>query len=103
MTIAAHGEMCDGEALRLPRWWRYVLVAMATMILCSCSAPMVRLQSPDAEGVMPPAETAVEEMEAEVAPVPPVAQTLAVEVSTLKAMPLTMKSDLMADCPTCKT
>jgi uncharacterized repeat protein (TIGR01451 family) len=29
-------------AERLPLWWRWVLVATATLILCSCSAPAVR-------------------------------------------------------------
>jgi uncharacterized repeat protein (TIGR01451 family) len=30
------------EAEHLPIWWRCVLVAMATIILCSCSSPAVR-------------------------------------------------------------
>src|SRR6187200_369517 len=30
------------EAEHLPVWWRCVLVAMATIILCSCSSPAVR-------------------------------------------------------------
>jgi hypothetical protein len=29
------------ELLRLPAWWRYALIAIATVILCSCSAPAV--------------------------------------------------------------
>src|SRR4051794_6336072 len=30
------------EAEHLPMWWRCMLVAMATLILCSCSSPAMR-------------------------------------------------------------
>src|SRR5882762_5159840 len=30
------------EAEHLPVWWRCVLVALATIILCSCSSPTTR-------------------------------------------------------------
>jgi uncharacterized repeat protein (TIGR01451 family) len=42
MTVAAEPELQGKAALQLPRWWRYVLIALATVILCSCSAPAIR-------------------------------------------------------------
>jgi uncharacterized repeat protein (TIGR01451 family) len=96
------------ESLRLPRWWRYVLIAMATVILCSCSAPSIRMQSPDtldpardeqpAEEQAPAAQPQAPRPNAaaEVNPAEPV------EARSLKATPLRMTSDLSANCPTCQ-
>lgn len=61
------------QAEHLPVWWRCMLVAMAMIILCSCSAPLSRThllpdksltEAPAAEAVMPmpPAEVAIEPM-----------------------------------------
>jgi uncharacterized repeat protein (TIGR01451 family) len=35
------------HASRLPRWWRRGLVALATLLLCSCQAPTLRLSQLD--------------------------------------------------------
>jgi uncharacterized repeat protein (TIGR01451 family) len=43
MSVKAHHESSQLGAVLLPRWWRYVLIALATVILCSCSAPAVQI------------------------------------------------------------
>jgi uncharacterized repeat protein (TIGR01451 family) len=53
MNHAHEHELLEHPAELLPAWWRCVLVAVATIILCSCSAPLV--QTP-----MPPAGSSVE-------------------------------------------
>jgi uncharacterized repeat protein (TIGR01451 family) len=41
--MSAHAQYESHErALHLPRWWRYVLIALATVILCSCSGPIIQ-------------------------------------------------------------
>src|SRR5437868_4169169 len=42
MSHSAHTAAHAFEAEHLPVWWRCVLVALATVILCSCSSPMTR-------------------------------------------------------------
>src|SRR2546421_12023250 len=42
MSDSVHTEAHAFEAEHLPVWWRCVLVALATIILCSCSSPMTR-------------------------------------------------------------
>jgi uncharacterized repeat protein (TIGR01451 family) len=37
--IADGGVQTQTEVSRLPAWWRQVLIAVATVILCSCGAP----------------------------------------------------------------
>jgi uncharacterized repeat protein (TIGR01451 family) len=34
----------DSSTEHLPAWWRFLLIAMATIVLCSCSSPAVRTQ-----------------------------------------------------------
>ncbi|MEX0611411.1 MAG: hypothetical protein WD229_04760, partial [Pirellulales bacterium] len=45
MSRVAQNELGEQQAGRLPGWWRCVLVALATIILCSCAAPAI--QTPD--------------------------------------------------------
>ncbi len=59
MDVAKHHTDQAAATGGMPTWWRYVLVAMATVILCSCrelpkttgpdvgDEPLVRCQSPD--------------------------------------------------------
>src|SRR5437773_308007 len=42
MSDSVHTAAHAFEAEYLPIWWRCVLVAMATIIFCSCSSPAVR-------------------------------------------------------------
>src|SRR6266850_329676 len=42
MSDSVHTAAHVFEAEHLPVWWRCVLVALATIILCSCSSPMTR-------------------------------------------------------------
>jgi uncharacterized repeat protein (TIGR01451 family) len=42
MSDSAHSTAYAIEIEHLPVWWRCVLVALATIILCSCSSPMTR-------------------------------------------------------------
>jgi uncharacterized repeat protein (TIGR01451 family) len=98
MSAVAKDEMPMSEALTLPAWWRYVLIAAATVILCSCRAPVVRTQSPDT-----PVTTETESAVASDEQVPATAGEVnqVAESRPLQAQPLTMKSDLTASCPTC--
>src|SRR5882762_5619767 len=42
MSNSVHTAAHAFEADHLPVWWRCVLIALATIILCSCSSPMTR-------------------------------------------------------------
>jgi uncharacterized repeat protein (TIGR01451 family) len=42
MSAASQLEPYHQTVVQLPRWWRYVLIALATVILCSCSAPAIQ-------------------------------------------------------------
>ena len=42
MSDSVHTAAHAFEAEHLPIWWRCVLIALATIILCSCSSPMTR-------------------------------------------------------------
>jgi uncharacterized repeat protein (TIGR01451 family) len=42
MSDSAHTAAHAFEAEHLPVWWRCALVALATIILCSCSSPLTR-------------------------------------------------------------
>src|SRR6478735_2305776 len=42
MSDSVHTAAHRFEAELLPVWWRCVLIALATIILCSCSSPMTR-------------------------------------------------------------
>jgi uncharacterized repeat protein (TIGR01451 family) len=42
MSNTGHTVVDTLKAEHLPTWWRCVLVALATIILCSCSSPLVR-------------------------------------------------------------
>ncbi len=115
MSVVAHVESHEAEALRLPAWWRYVLIAMATVILCSCSAPATR---PNAAVQ---ADAAVSTDVAVAGEGQPVSGRLSlrreiavserrphstetsqsVESRTLQATPLMIESDLAANCPCC--
>jgi uncharacterized repeat protein (TIGR01451 family) len=108
------GDGPNDEATVLPAWWRYALIAMATVILCSCSAPTVRTQSPDGiENAQVGEEAAADEPSAEEQS-PTVRQPASIgpppvepgpkpysESRALNATPLEMASDLIAKCPTC--
>lgn len=95
MAVVAEHDAGLDEALSLPAWWRYVLIAVATVILCSCSAPMVRMQSPDDGDVVNTEAEVAKEQAAERS-----ARNV-IETRELRATPLTMKSDASASCPTC--
>src|SRR5216110_1678490 len=59
MVDTEHPASSAAQAEYLPAWWRCVLVAMATLILCSCSSPAVRMHlSPDKSLVDPGQESA---------------------------------------------
>lgn len=99
-STAWNTESQPAAALQLPAWWRYVLIAMATVILCSCSAPTVRMQSPDrnaatADALVPPQPSGESPAPKSAAP------SAGVESRALKATPLSMASELTASCPTC--
>ncbi|MCI0332325.1 MAG: hypothetical protein L0228_03745 [Planctomycetes bacterium] len=116
MSVVAHVEPQEREALRLPTWWRYMLIAMATVIFCSCSAPAIRPDAavqadaavptneavaagrgqPVSGRVSPRRELAVSERRSHSAVAP-----RSVESRALQATPLAMGSDLIANCPTC--
>lgn len=105
MHSGAVNDVRDRAAPMVPLWWRYTLIAMATVILCSCSAPIVRTQSPDSMA----GELAAEEQTPPVQqpPLQPAAQridlepTSGIESRVLKAAALTMMSEAIANCPTC--
>src|SRR4051794_6908623 len=44
MSDSGHTTIHAIAAEQLPIWWRCVLIAMATIILCSCSSPRVHAQ-----------------------------------------------------------
>jgi uncharacterized repeat protein (TIGR01451 family) len=101
-TAASNDETESRDAVGLPAWWRYALIALATVILCSCSAPTIRMQSPPAADAGTASEQPAAETPAEEPPAPP-SSSLATDVESrsLKGTPLTMRSDLMDNCPTC--
>jgi len=99
MSAVAQFESHADAALPLAGWWRYVLIATATVILCSCSAPVVRTQSPQPNSDVATGGPPVAPNQANATPA--TQQTLSLESRSLKATPLTMASDAMANCPTC--
>jgi uncharacterized repeat protein (TIGR01451 family) len=50
MTAATHDAQHTAIADSLPAWWRLLLMAIATIILCSCGAPHCRAQETDTAG-----------------------------------------------------
>jgi uncharacterized repeat protein (TIGR01451 family) len=105
MPAVAQFESHADAALPLPGWWRYVLIAMATVILCSCSAPVVRTQSPlPTSDEQPAEEQAPAATPTPPQPKPPAQEQTApgMESRALKGTPLTMASDAIANCPTCR-
>ncbi len=44
MSNSGHTAASAFQAEHLPIWWRWLLIALATIILCSCSSPQVRAQ-----------------------------------------------------------
>lgn len=87
-------------AVYLPAWWRYALVALATVILCSCSTPTIRMQSPPVEDTAKTSDHAASETAAEAPPSSSLATD--VESRSLKGTALAMRSDLTDSCPTCR-
>jgi len=90
----------SSAAVYLPAWWRYALVALATIILCSCSAPTIRMQSPPVEDTAKASDHAASETAAEAPPSSSLATD--VESRSLKGTALAMRSDLTDNCPTCR-
>src|SRR5207253_784416 len=58
MGEAEHEATHAIQAEYLPVWWRCVLVAMATLILCSCSSPAMRTHLSRDKSLLDPAPTA---------------------------------------------
>jgi uncharacterized repeat protein (TIGR01451 family) len=57
MTITSQREAAMLRAEHLPVWWRCVLIAVATVILCACSGPATRTHlAPDKSLLEPTAE-----------------------------------------------
>jgi len=57
MVNAAQHDAATLSAEHLPIWWRCLLIAVATVILCACSAPVTRTHlTPDNSLAEPPAE-----------------------------------------------
>jgi uncharacterized repeat protein (TIGR01451 family) len=71
---------------------------MATVIFCSCSGPTLRMAQNDlAEGSEAKPQAAEGAVDGEL----PAPENAGVARQSLKATPLKMASDAMADCPTC--
>ena len=56
----------DGTMFALPSWWRYTLVALATLILCSCQA-----LTSDIDGASPIGDNPISESEGAITDGPP--------------------------------
>jgi uncharacterized repeat protein (TIGR01451 family) len=52
MSDVAHRELVEHQSERLPGWWRCALIALATIILCSCNAPVIYPALPTGENVV---------------------------------------------------
>ncbi len=60
MANSAQHDAATLPAEHLPVWWRCLLIAVATVILCACSAPVTRTHlSPDTSLTEPQAEAQV--------------------------------------------
>lgn len=105
MQAIAQTDKTSATPIGMPVWWRYALIAMATVIMCSCKAPVVRTQSPlPLEGEQTAQEQTPSVRRPPLQPVPQRLQvdpTAGIESRALKATPLSMASDAMANCPTC--
>ncbi len=67
MDDVAQSDAYTDHAGRLPDWWRCVLIAMATLILCSCTAPVIHPALPAGENLDPqlaPADAPADDAEA---------------------------------------
>jgi uncharacterized repeat protein (TIGR01451 family) len=60
MSIAAQCESRTYQAGGMPRWWRHLLVAVATLILCSCSSPLPLGDPAQLAAVLAPMSNVVE-------------------------------------------